>query len=471
MRFEELPHWNDGQFLQPHHFQYQQKILADYVRLNRRLIMHYPYGLIDLELDLEALEENRIAVKRFSAIMKNGLELSMPGNCILKPLDLSEALKGNPEKLTVYVAVPDWSELEANLADENHTWEKKLYLTQKKRLRDENSGDNEITFITRKLNARLVSDVDDNKDMQLLPVIRLNVITSKMNQHTVKQDESYIPPFMLTTTDDPLYDMTINLMSDIRRCRDKLQDTVRTFSTSFATVSAPGPESPEETLTHTEMFSQIRTILLMRQVTLYDTRLASLVTDNAITPFELYVELASFLAELMGVNPYNSIKEIRRYDHDDRLPVFSELFKDIRSFVRSEGGAGYIRLDFSPTKEGGDFFVPVKPENLANISELYITIKTSADSLDTIRAIEQGDTFRLINPSSKSLRIRGIKLVEMRYPPRFLPVMDWTLWFKLDVDESSKVWREMCEERGMMIDCARDLFPGLEASLFITVVK
>jgi type VI secretion system ImpJ/VasE family protein len=433
--------------------------------------MRYPYGLINLELDLEALEENRIAVKRFSAIMKNGLELSMPGNCILKPLDLSEALKHNPGKLTVYLAAPDWSELEANLADEDHALEKKLYMTQKKRLRDENSGDNEITFIARKINARLVSDMEDNKDMQLLPVIRLNVITSKMSQHIVKQDESYIPPFMLMTPDDPLYNMTINLMSDIRRCRDKLQETVRTFAIPLAAGSTSSSEAIEETLTHAEVFTHIRTVMLMSRVNSYDTRIASLIADKAITPFELYMEFASFLTELMGVNPYNSIKEVSRYDHDDRLPVFSELFKDIRSFIRSEGGAGYIRLDFSPAEDGSGLFAPVKPENINNVSELYLTVKTSADSMDTIRAIEQGDNFRLINPSAKSLRIRGIKLTEMRYPPRFLPVMDWTLWFKLDIDESSKVWRETCEERGMIIDCASDLFPGLEASLFITVVK
>jgi hypothetical protein len=29
----------------------------------------------------------------------------------------------------------------------------------------------------------------------------------------------------------------------------------------------------------------------------------------------------------------------------------------------------------------------------------------------------------------------------------------------------------MCEEKGMMIDYAQELFPGLETSLFITVVE
>jgi predicted component of type VI protein secretion system len=39
MRFEELLHWNDGQFLQPHHFQYQQRIVAEYARLNRSFFL------------------------------------------------------------------------------------------------------------------------------------------------------------------------------------------------------------------------------------------------------------------------------------------------------------------------------------------------------------------------------------------------------------------------------------------------
>jgi hypothetical protein len=40
-----------------------------------------------------------------------------------------------------------------------------------------------------------------------------------------------------------------------------------------------------------------------------------------------------------------------------------------------------------------------------------------------------------------------------------------------DKAESAKVWRDMCEEKGMIIDYARDLFPGLTTSLFITRVE
>ncbi|MDR1986066.1 MAG: type VI secretion system baseplate subunit TssK [Treponema sp.] len=459
MRFEELLHWNDGQFLQPHHFQYQQRIVSGYIRLNRSFSLPFAYGLLDFELDLDALKGGRVAVKRFSAVMADGLELSMPGNCILKPLDLSDALKENPTSLTVYVASPYWSEFEANLAGEETPKEKKLYLTQRKRVRDENSGDNEITLITRRINVRLVTDREDTKDMQLLPVLKLSVLIQEINQPLINVDEKYLPPFMMLTVADPLFNMATSLMLDIRRCKDKLQNTL--------TASRGGDES----FSRTDVLDDARSLLLLRTLNFYNIRLTSLLVDGFISPFTLYLELASFLSELLGINPKNEIREIKRYDHDDRLPVFTELFKDIRSFIQSEGGAGYIKLNFVAVEGGDYFFVAIKTEDIANVNEIYLAVRTSAETKEVIRVLEQGDTFKLINPRAKSLRIRGMKLSWMRYPPRFLPALDGTLWFRLDLAESSKVWRDMCEEKGMVIDYVRERLPDLELSLFITVVE
>ncbi|MDR1252204.1 MAG: type VI secretion system baseplate subunit TssK [Treponema sp.] len=459
MRFEELLHWNDGQFLQPHHFQYQQRIASEYVRINRSLLLPYSYGLLDFELDLESLKGGRVAVKRFSAVMGNGMELSMPGNCVLKPLDLNDALKENPAGFTIYLAVSHWSEFEANLADEDASQEKKCYLPQKKKVRDENSGDNEITLITRRINAHLVTDHDDNKDMQLLPILKLNVLSRNISQVMIKADENYIPPFMMLTADDPLFNMTAGLIPDIRRCRDKQQNAIA--------------EVPNRTgnFSRADALEDARSFLLLRTLNYYHLRLSTLLADGFITPFDLYLELASFLSELMGINPQNGIREIRRYDHDDRLPVFAELFKDIRSFIRSEGGAGYIRLNFAPTEDGNYLFAGIKTEDIATVNEMYLAVKTAAENGEVIRALEQGDTFKLINPGAKSQRIRGMKLTGLRYPPRFLPILEDTIWFRLDQAESAKVWRDMCEEKGMIIDYARDLFPKLTTSLFITIVE
>jgi predicted component of type VI protein secretion system len=86
-----------------------------------------------------------------------------------------------------------------------------------------------------------------------------------------------------------------------------------------------------------------------------------------------------------------------------------------------------------------------------------------------ISELEIGDTFKLTNPESKLLRARGVKLVAERFPPRYLPVAKDALWFRLDLRESTRVWREIREESGMIIDYTPNLFPSLEASLYITL--
>jgi type VI secretion system ImpJ/VasE family protein len=453
MRFEELLHWNDGQFLQPHHFQYLQRVNSDYIRLNRRFSLSYPYGLIDFELETDALSGVRVSVKRLSAVMSDGLELSMPGNCTLSPLDLSAALEENPNEITVYLAVPHWSEYEANLAEGTGNAGKRLFLSQKRRVREENSGDNEIALITRKINARLVTNFDNSTDMQTLPILKLNVTSHGVTEGAVALNEKYIPPFMMLSADCPLLNMVNNLLADMRRCRDKAIDTL--------TAERFGPEQ----FTGTNAYTALR----LRTLNLYDIRLVSLLVPGQRSPFDLYLELASLLAELMSFDPVNSIREIRRYAHEDLGPVFTELLKDIRSFILASGGVGYIKLDFSLI-DGGYLFAPIRTEDISSVQEAYLAVYAEAEERTVIKALEAGDTFKLISPGSKNVRARGIKLGETPYPPRFLPVLRGTIWFRLELDESARVWREVCEERGMLIDYAAGLFPGLEAALYVVQV-
>ena len=43
-------HWQEGLFLQPHHFQRMQKSLEDEIASERRLAWPYPYGVIEARL-------------------------------------------------------------------------------------------------------------------------------------------------------------------------------------------------------------------------------------------------------------------------------------------------------------------------------------------------------------------------------------------------------------------------------------
>ena len=455
MRFEEVLHWADGLFLQPHHLQHLQHFIFEYGRKNRTVYMPYPYGLIDFEIDRDALSSFRVSVKHFSAVMPDGTEISMPGNVILPPLDLSATLKNHPEDIMVYIAVPLRSEFDANLSKNNTVLEKRLFSTAERFIRDENTGDNEISVVTRRINARLITQFDDPADMQLLPVLKLKAVSDKEAEKELVVDEKYIPPFMVLTQDCVLSKMASDLLYKTTRCRDKLLNDL--------TVAQFKPEN----------FSGINAYNMMqlRVLNLYENRLSCLLALKNLSPFELYVELRSFMAELRSLHPMNEITEIGSYVHLDYAGQFSDLINDIYSMIMTEGGAGYVRLEFRPMDDGDYLYADLTTENIVNAKEYYLAVSCSAEERQVISSLEKGDTFKLINPAAKMMRARGIKLSEMRYPPRFLPTLSDTLWFKLQVSETPATWRDIQIEKGILIDYAGNLFPDLKASLFITVMN
>jgi type VI secretion system ImpJ/VasE family protein len=453
MRFEELAHWNDGQFLQPHHFQYFQRQNTEGRNNDRGFASPYPWGLIDFELDNGALAGARVVVRRFSAIMEDGTALSMPGNCLLEALDLREALEQNPNEITVYIALPVWSELEANLVEDDEGAKTRRFIPRKKRVRDENSGDNEITLITRGMNARLVTDLEEHKNLLLLPALKLSVLSHDRTQTALARNEKYFPPFITLTTDSPLHGILQGLVVDVSRCRDKALDVLTTAGFKHEDFSG----------------HNAYTALRLRTLGVYETRLSSLLGAGNISPFDIYLELSSLLAELMAYDPLNSIRGIQRYNHNDSAPQFFEIIKDIRSFILQGGSSDYRKHDFSPIDEGRYLFAALTAEEIFRVENAYLAVKTSGAKDAVVKAIEEGDTFKLINPQSKQLRIRGIKLTEELYPPRYLPVVADTVWFKLDLAESSRVWREITDEQGMAVDFVAGLFPSLELSLYLTM--
>ena len=453
MRFDEILHWTNGLFLQPHHLQYLQRSIFNYERKNRTTYMPYPYGLIDFEIDTDALSSLRVIVKRFSAVMPDGTEISMPGNVVLTPLDLTATLKEHPEDITVYLAVPLWTEFDANLAESASTVTKRLFSTAEHSLRDENSGDNEVSVVTRRINARLITQFDDQTDMQALPILKLTAVSDQGAEKELVVNEKYIPPFMVLTQDCALSKMASDLLYKTTRCRDKLLNDL--------TVAQFKPES----------FSGINAYNMMqlRVLNLYENRLSALLSLKNLTPFDLYLELRSFLAELRSMHPMNEIAEIAPYDHSDCVRQFNDIINDIYSMIMTEGGAGYARLEFTP--DGDYLYTALTTDNIVKANEYYLAVQCSAEERRVISSLEKGDTFKLINPAAKMMRARGIKLTEMRYPPRFLPTLSDTLWFKLQVTETPSTWRDIQTEKGILIDYAPDLFPNLNVSLFITVVN
>lgn len=448
MRFDKLVHWADGLLLQPHHLQEMQRSLMNLKRSERYLYLPYNQGIIDFEIDIDALGTRRVVIKRLSAIMPDGQEISMPGNALISPLTLTIPEGMQDDKIIVYLAVPHWSEHEANLNEDGGN--RRLYSIKEVNVKDENSGENEIVILKRMVNARLVSELPKASDCSILPVLKL-VCTYKNATEPRFILSDYMPPFLFVTKDCPLIEHISELVFQLHRRKDKIL--------SDLTVNGYNPEEPSP--------SNIYAIFQLRSINSYEFRLNALIATEKITPFALYLELRSLLLELAALQPFSKRDEVPDYNHLDAMPAFKEILSNIRSLMLMEGYTGYNRYQFK-NEEGSSFYqAAIKEEELIGDKEYYLAIVSLQKPSDIAPRIELGDTFKLINPKARNERIRGIKLKETRYPPRFLPVISNAVWFKLLKDDSLRIWNDIRNERSIAIDVASSEFKGMNALLFV----
>ncbi|MCQ2379714.1 MAG: type VI secretion system baseplate subunit TssK [Victivallaceae bacterium] len=453
MRFDEDIHWSEWLFLAPLHLLYLQRAQAGKLMRERSFSLPFPCGLLDLEIDEDALRGGRVVLRRFSAVMPAGETVSMPGNAVVSPLDVTPELESHVQSFTVYLALPSWSDCDANVASD--AGGRRQFVCHDVQARDENTGDNEITLTTRRYNTQLTTDRRDNTDMELLPIA---VITAGgtgadgIAQPVISR--TFIPPFLMVTRDCQLASMTEELLVQLRKRRDKI--LLDLTSSGFSTQNMDS--------------STLYSLLQLRTLNSGEARLSLQLSSGFLTPFGLYLELRSLLGEFSALYSQREAIDDVDFNHMNCYPQFDEAFTELRSLIMSEGVSSYISLPFEAV-DGGHFRrLALKDDHLLKADEYYLAVQCDGDPRRIAGAIELGDNIKVVNPGSVGSRTRGVKLVEMRYPPRFLPALQDTIWFRLDRKESPRIWSDICAERAMLLDWAEEVFPNLKATVYITTL-
>lgn len=447
MRFDEMVHWSEGQFLQPHHLQRLQSSLEQLSRSQRELAMAFPCGFCDLELDTEALKSRRIVIRRFSAVLPDGQEVSMPGNCNVEPLTL-EFIPEAASSCMIYLQIPRWSSREPNLAAEGGA--KGRYVLHETMAADENTSDNEIPLMVRRLNASLTAEDRRSENGVSLPVCRVDwtVINSSMPALSLSDD--FMPPFIRISRDCRLLSMGEDLLFQLRSARSSIMS-------EFGQAGFDPDSGGARTMLR---------VMRLQTVTCFERRLNALLVPGRISPFDLYLELVSLLSGLESQEMLDRTDDIPPYDHDDPLPAFRSLFQRIRAILLKGGVSSALSFEFS---RGSEPYLELSTDDgrVYTSSDLFLAVRFSGDLQSRVQDIEAGDNFRLIDRGSFTDRVRGVKLAALRYPPSYLPLAAGTLWFRVMAGESKRVWKYITEDHAMIIDSARDLFPNLSATLYV----
>src|SRR5690606_32669846 len=101
--------WHQGLFLQPHHFQHNDRLVLYRQSRLMALTMPYAWGVVGMELDDAALVDQTVMFSRLTVLMRDGLLIEYPGNATVgrRRFDLAQLGAGRTLYVGVRRIVPD----------------------------------------------------------------------------------------------------------------------------------------------------------------------------------------------------------------------------------------------------------------------------------------------------------------------------------------------------------------------------
>ncbi|NJM54083.1 MAG: type VI secretion system baseplate subunit TssK [Blastocatellia bacterium] len=157
--------WNEGMLLTPHHFQQSDNYHEERLNSLLRSMVSYGYGVLDLQINNEAIANGNFQVTNCHAVLADGLVINFPDADAAPDLrPVKDHFKPEQEKLGVHLAIPARKYGAANFQANGSKPDINLrFLQDGVLVKDETSGTNEQPISFARPNLRVIFD-DELRD-------------------------------------------------------------------------------------------------------------------------------------------------------------------------------------------------------------------------------------------------------------------------------------------------------------------
>src|SRR5436309_560257 len=99
--------WNEGMLLTPHHFQQSDNYHEELLNARIRSALSYEYGVLDLQINREAIANGNFQVTSCYAVLTDGLLINFPdADAVPDQRPVGDHFASEQEKLGVHLAIP-----------------------------------------------------------------------------------------------------------------------------------------------------------------------------------------------------------------------------------------------------------------------------------------------------------------------------------------------------------------------------
>ncbi|MEZ5343917.1 MAG: type VI secretion system baseplate subunit TssK [Pyrinomonadaceae bacterium] len=407
--------WNEGMLLTPHHFQQWDNYYEELVNSRSRAIRSYDYGVLDLQINREAISNGEFQITNCHAVLPDGLMINVPdaeGVPDLRPI--ADHFHPEQEKLGVHLAIPAKKIGEANFQANGAKPNNNLRFLQEGALvKDETSGTNEQPIAYAKSNLRIIFDDELRDGFTSIKIAELE----RTPTGQLKISEDYVPPILKTSASTWVVNMQRQLVEILIAKSSSLGEQRRQKNASLADFTT----------------SEVAVFWLLQTINSAIPTMSHFFRSPLLHPEALYLEMAEVIGKLLTFSLKDHPKDIVKYDHDDLYFTFSNLSAQLRDLLETVIPSRCVPIPLEKTRE--TLYVGrIEDERLFKDAGFYLAVRAKMPESKLIEGVP-----RVVKVGSRDVidtiigsALPGVVLSHVNPPPAPIPTRVGFQYFKLD---------------------------------------
>lgn len=427
--------WSEGMFLQPQHFQQQDRHFNYLLQETYWQTSPYGSGFSELALDQDLLRQGKVSIRRARGVMPDGHCFNIPQEDAQPPLlDIPEQTRN----CVVCLALPRYRLGGSNYAYPSEGGVSRYGITSTP-VDDEinpNSEKNSVDVAAPEL--RIVTDNADLSGFAVLPMAR---ILERREDSSVVLDENFIAPCLDINVADRLSSFQSELSGLLQNRAEALAANI---SDSNSISSA-----------------EFADYLMLTVINRYIPLVTHFEGQGRVHPHQLYLLYASMAGELSTFSSKSKRPPpFPLYVHDNLQDSFAPIVASLRQSLSKVIERNAVSLPLV-MRNYGIRVSAISDRSLVGSAQFILAAKADMDA-DKLRQlfpnvckVSSVEKIReLVN-----LALPGIKLIPQPVAPPQIPYHAGFAYF--DLDRSSDHWSSITNSGGFAIHIGEG-FPGLE---------
>ncbi|WP_226778936.1 type VI secretion system baseplate subunit TssK [Oceaniglobus trochenteri] len=433
--------WNEGLFLQPHHFQQADRHTEALIAGLAGRLTPYGWGVSELEIDRDVLKVGQFALKSASGLTRDGTVFRVPDADDHPPaLDVP----GDTKDCVVYLSVPqrrqgapevEMSGSELSAARLRPAEIDVTDATQR--------GGKSARIAVGKLRLQFALEVDDLADRLTIPIAR--IIEVRADQEVIL-DDSFVPSCLDIRAAGPLSGFLGELEGLLNH---------RITALAGRLTAGAGTKGAAEIQDFLLLMAINRALPLFRHFTGCDH----------LHPITLYREAVSLAGELSAfMAPDKKPSQYPSYQHHDLTATFRPVIRDLRQYLSAVLEQTAVAIAIEPRKFGISVGI-IADRKLIGNAQFVLAVNADMPG-EKLRRHFAGqakigpveDIRQLVNSA-----LPGIDLRPLPVAPRQIPYHSGVVYFELD--PVNAYWGKMTTSGGIAVHVSGD-YPGLKMELW-----